>query len=192
MSDTFLSVARSLALPPARVSLEHGAPLLAPGARVSIYGVEWKLVQRATTGRHVFRHEPTGTLQTLAWSRYCSLWNEENLRILNTDRPLPNCKARVIDVPYEAFPPATQRKIKRKLYYCMAMDRECRAGVLRARSKDDVAAWIMKQPLPPGWNCYPSRGQVMKDYALWIGSGKRESVLAHGNAMASTTLSRTI
>jgi transposase InsO family protein len=76
----------------------------------------------------------------------------------------------------------TQRTITRKLYYVRAMEDALANGTLRCKSRIDVRDWILTLDLPFGWKEHPSRGQVMKDHTLWITSGRRNSVLAHGNA----------
>jgi transposase InsO family protein len=160
-----------------------GPPILPIGQRVLFLGAEWRLIRSSTTTlQQVFERIHDRHLEPLVYSQYVDLWGSSNFRILAPSKSMTACKMRVLDIPFEAFPKSTQRSMTRKHYYMKAMDQALFDGTLRCKASDDVEAWIPKLSLPPGCEKHPSRGQVMRDYGFWEGSGRRISVLAHGNA----------
>jgi hypothetical protein len=56
---------------------------------------------------------------------------------------------------------------------------------VRCSSKDDIKTWLVGLEPYQNGNKKPSRGQVMRDYALWFASGRNKCVLAHGNKGSS-------
>jgi transposase InsO family protein len=158
-------------------------PVLPAGTRVAIAGMDYRLI-KVTGHQQVFeRHDKMETLP-LAWSQYCALWGSNDLRILPTKELDKANKRRVAQIPFEFFSPKTQAAILHKHYYCQAMDEALIARTLRCLSKDDVEAWLGTLKPYTGYTHRPSRGTAMRDYAIWKASGRRLSVLAHGNAAA--------
>jgi transposase InsO family protein len=168
---------------PNAVPMRYGAPVLPIGQRVMFSGAEWRLIRSSsTTLQQVFERVHDRHVETLVYSQYADLWESSNFRILAPSKSMTACKMRVMDIPLEAFSLSTQRTINRKYHYVKAMDDALMDGTLRCKSRHDVEEWILKLDLPFGWKTHPSRGQVLRDYNFWIDSGKRKSVLAHGNA----------
>lgn len=164
--------------------LTYSAPQILPiGAKVMIHGVLHKLATVIGRQQTFVRLDKLGSI-TLAWNQYVQLWNDCALVVLSPKGDLSASKSRVADIPFEFFGERTQQAINLKLHYCMSVDLALIEKTLACRSKDVVEAWLKDLPLPEGRSEHPSRGTVLRDYAFWIASGKRRSVLAHGNAGA--------
>ncbi|MHC2676994.1 transposase InsO family protein [Bradyrhizobium diazoefficiens] len=173
-----------------------GPPVLPLHSKVKITGASYELTE-VTGNQMVFRrHDRMHTLP-MTWNQYCWYWKHHELTVERKELRSAN-KLRLANTPFEFFDPKTQQFIERKLYYCVKLDHALflaenarMAGLepppeaVRCRSKDDVKNWLAKLESYEGETKKPSRGQVMRDYALWVASGRNKCVLAHGNKGSS-------
>jgi transposase InsO family protein len=173
-----------------------GPPVLPLHSQVMITGARYQLIE--VTGKQMVfrRHDHMHTLP-LHWNQYCWYWTHHELTVERKVLQSAN-KLRLANTPFEFFDPKTQQFIDRKLYYCVKLDAALlsaqnarMAGLdlppdaVRCLSKDDIKNWLVRLEPYQNEKKKPSRGQVMRDYALLVASGRNKCVLAHGNKGSS-------
>lgn len=169
--------------PPGVLDGDDGLPPTPPGTIVIVEGRECVVIRVTATRKIVFENTHTGDTINLARADCAELWNEGSFLIRReVDSDALGKKVVFFDRPLRTFGDGTRKRIANLRHYLIRMDRDLRSGELRCRSKDDVAEWIQRQPLPPYRDLHLKRGAVMKAYRLWIAGGHRAAALAHGNA----------
>ncbi|QDP26160.1 DDE-type integrase/transposase/recombinase [Bradyrhizobium cosmicum] len=173
-----------------------GPPVLPLHSKVTIAGARYQLVE--VTGKQMVfrRHDHMHTLP-MYWNQYCWYWKHHELTVERKVLKSAN-KLRLANTPFEFFDLKTQQFIERKHYYCVELDAalqlaqsarmaglELPPGAVRCLSKEDIKDWLKDLNPYQNGSKKPSRGQVMRDYALWVASGRNKCVLAHGNKGSS-------